>query len=165
MLIGVDVYHAKMRFIEKLDVYVQRRSVGAFVSVFINVNTGEYITSNHVVEVKAKVELFCKAESDSETSSVKSDSKNSSAIKIMEAPEITREETLRTFVERSIADHKITPDQIIVYRDGVGDSMLECVVCYFVYFVCFIILICHQLLIFRARLKFYKFKTPVNQLN
>jgi len=128
MLIGIDVYHAKMRFLEKLDVYVQRRSVGAFVAILVNVNTGDYLTSNHVVEVKAKVELFCKAESDSETSSVKSDSnKNSSAVKVIEAPEITREDSLAKFIERSIAEHKVTPDQIIVYRDGVGDSMLDCV--------------------------------------
>lgn len=63
MLVGIDVYHAKMRFLEKSDVYVQRRSVGAFVAVFINVDTGAYLTSNHVVEVKARVELLCKAES------------------------------------------------------------------------------------------------------
>jgi hypothetical protein len=165
MLIGVDVYHAKMRFIEKLDVYVQRRSVGAFVAILVNVNTGDYLTSNHVVEVKAKVELFCKAESDSETSSVKSDSKNASAVKVIEAPEITREDSLQKFIERSIAEHKVTPDQIIVYRDGVGDSMLDCVVCYFVNFVCLSSYLSSISYFFRARLKSNKFKTPVNQLN
>lgn len=63
MLLGIDVYHAKMRFLEKSDVYVQRRSVGAFVAIFIDVASGRYLTSNHVVEVKARVELLCKAES------------------------------------------------------------------------------------------------------
>lgn len=129
MLIGVDVYHAKMRFVEKQDIYFQRRSVGAFVAIFINVNTGDYLTSNNVVEVKAKVELLCKAESDSDTSSVKSDgsSKNAAVEKQFEAPEITRADTLQKFVERALAEHKVTPDQIIVYRDGVGDSMLDAV--------------------------------------
>jgi len=126
MLIGVDVYHAKMRFMEKLDVYVQRRSVGAFVAILINVNTGDYLTSNHVVEVKAKVELLCKAESDSDTSSVKSDG-GAATGKHIEAPEITKEDTLAKFIERSMGEHKVTPDQIIVYRDGVGDSMLDSV--------------------------------------
>lgn len=132
MLIGVDVYHAKMRFVEKQDIYFQRRSVGAFVAIFINVNTGDYLTSNNVVEVKAKVELLCKAESDSDTSSVKSDgsSKNAAVEKQFEAPEITRADTLQKFVERALAEHKVTPDQIIVYRDGVGDSMLDAVVCF-----------------------------------
>lgn len=30
-----------------------------------------------------------------------------------------------------MAEHRLKPDQIIVYRDGVGDSMLEVVVRFF----------------------------------
>lgn len=63
MLIGIDVYHAKKKFKGETESYVQRRSVGAFIAIFINVNTGDYLTSNKVVEVKARQELLCKADS------------------------------------------------------------------------------------------------------
>jgi len=123
MMIGIDVYHAKMRFVEKQDVYVQRRSVGAFVAVLINVATGDYITSNQVIEVKARVELLCKAESDSDTSSVQS--AGTAPEKLLEAPTITKDDALGKFIQRSMEEHGVKPDQIIVYRDGVGDSMLH----------------------------------------
>jgi len=125
MLVGIDVYHAKMRFVEKQDVYVQRRSLGAFVAVLINVSTGDYITSNQVVEVKARVELLCKAESDSDTSSVQS--AGTAAEKLLETPAITRDDALQKFIERSMEEHGVKPDLIVVYRDGVGDSMLTAV--------------------------------------
>jgi len=129
MLVGIDVYHAKMRFLDKMDVYVQRRSVGAFIAILINVNTGDYLTSNNVVEVKARVELLCKGESDSDTGSVKSEGgpKDKAADKIFEAPDITQQDGLGKFITRCLEEHKVRPDQIIVYRDGVGDSMLEAV--------------------------------------
>jgi aubergine-like protein len=134
MLIGIDVYHAKKRYVVAADVYMQRRSVGAFIAIFINVNTGDYLTSNKVIEVTARKELICKAESDSETSSVHSGNGNgngngnrTAAQEQLETPEITSDDALQKFIERSMKEHQIKPDHIIVYRDGVGDSMLEAV--------------------------------------
>jgi hypothetical protein len=127
MLVGIDVYHAKMRFVERSDVYVQRRSVGAFVAVLINVNTGDYITSNQVVEVKARTELLCKAESDSDTSSVQSTGTAKGDPLLEQPPTITSSDALMKFIERSMKEHGVTPDHIIVYRDGVCDSMLNAV--------------------------------------
>jgi len=127
MIIGIDVYHAKLRFIEKMDVYHQRRSVGAFVAIFINCHNAQYLTSNEVIEVTAKRELICRAESDSDTSSVKSDSTASAAEKLFDGPEITKENQLFNFVQRAMKEHSLTPDHIIVYRDGIGESMIEAV--------------------------------------
>jgi len=128
MLVGIDVYHAKKRFLDKQNVYVQRRSIGAFIAVLIQ-ETGGYRTSCHIYEVEARQELLCKADSESDTSSVKSQDsgKSSAAPTILEGPEITQKNTLQDFIVRSCKEHEMTPAQIIVYRDGVGDSQLEAV--------------------------------------
>jgi len=130
MLVGIDVYHAKKRFLDKQNVYVQRRSIGAFIAVLINaVAQSQYKTSCFVIEVEARQELLCKAESDSDQSSVKSQEsgKDKAAREILEAPEITRANTLQDFIVRSCEEHGVKPDHVIVYRDGVSDSQLEAV--------------------------------------
>jgi len=126
MLVGVDVYHAKKRFIEKQNVYVQRRSIGAFIAVFVR--GGEYRQSCHAVKVEARQELLCRAESDSDNTSTKSAESGSAAPRtILEGPDITQKDMFHDFLVRAMNEHQVKPDQIIVYRDGVGDSMLEAV--------------------------------------
>jgi len=126
MLIGIDVYHAKKRFLDKQNVYVQRRSIGAFISVIVG-DGGIYKTSCHVVEVEARQELLCKADSDSDNTSQKSQEsgKDRAPSTILDGPEITQKNSLNDFIVRSCTEHNVRPDQIIVYRDGVGDSQLE----------------------------------------
>jgi len=126
MLIGIDVYHAKKRFLDKQNVYVQRRSIGAFIAILIK--EGYYKTSCNVIEVEARQELLCKAESDSDNTSTKSqESGNKAAGLILEGPDITRANTLFEFMTRAMSEHQLKPNQIVVYRDGVGDSQLEAV--------------------------------------
>jgi len=125
----------KKRFLDKQNVYVQRRSIGAFVAVLINAaGQSQYKTSCFVIEVEARQELLCKAESDSDQSSVKSQEsgKDRAADTILEAPEITRANTLQDFIQRACTEHggqggPLKPDHLVVYRDGVSDSQLEAV--------------------------------------
>jgi len=128
MMVGIDVYHAKKRFVEKDMIYHQRRSIGAFIAV--HVNQGGYRTSCEIIEVEARKELLCKAESDSDTQSVQSmgSHSNRAADDIKEkGPDITQDEILLKFIQRSCKEHGITPAHVVVYRDGVGDSMFEAV--------------------------------------
>jgi len=127
MLLDIDVYHVKKRFLDKQNVYVQRRSVGAFVAVLIA--NGFYKTSCFVIEVQARQELLCKAESDSDNTSTKSQEseKDKAAAVVLECPEITAKDTLSEFIVRACKEHQLQPDHIIVYRDGVSDSQLEAV--------------------------------------
>jgi len=53
--------------------------------------------------------------------------KDKAAREILEAPEITRANTLQDFIVRACDEHGVKPDHLIVYRDGVGDSQLEAV--------------------------------------
>jgi len=131
MLVGIDVYHAKKRFLDKQNVYVQRRSIGAFIAVFAQ-DGGVYKTSCNIIEVEARQELLCKADSEStgDTTSVKSQEsggRDRAAQIILEGPEITRQDALADFITRACQENNVRPDQIIVYRDGVGDSQLEAV--------------------------------------
>jgi len=127
MMIGIDVYHAKTRFLDKANVYVQRRSIGAFIAVLVA--NGYYKTSCAIKEVQARQELLCKAESDSDNTSTKSQEsgKEKSAAVLLECPEITQGNNLQDFITRACQEHSFKPDQIIVYRDGVSDSQLEAV--------------------------------------
>jgi len=131
MMIGIDVYHAKRRFVEKSAIYHQRRSIGAFIAVIVTPEGG-YRTSCDVVEVEARKELLCKAESDSDNTSVHStgsDTNKAAEVRLEQpvGPDITQANFLQRFIQRSCAEHNVTPDMVIVYRDGVGDSMFEAV--------------------------------------
>jgi len=131
MMIGIDVYHAKKRFIEGSAIYHQRRSIGAFIAVIAN-KEGGYRTSCDVVEVAARKELLCKAESDSDNTSahsVGSDPNKAADVRLEQpvGPEITQANFLQKFIQRSCAEHNVKPDAVVVYRDGVGDSMFEAV--------------------------------------
>jgi len=118
----------KKRFLSKKDVYTQRRSIGAFVAVIVKSN-GEYRTSCDLVETEARNELVCKNESDSDASSQKSADtrEDKSPVYAPEVPEITKGNKLELFIQRAVQEHDVKPDLIIVYRDGVGDSMLDAV--------------------------------------
>jgi len=118
---------AKKKYLQKKDVYTQRRSIGAFVAVIVKSN-GDYRTSCDLVETEPRNELICKNESDSDASSQKSvDREDKAAGYVPEVPEITKGNKLEEFIQRSVQEHDVKPDLIIVYRDGVGDSMLEAV--------------------------------------
>jgi len=98
--------------------------------VIVNASSGDYRTSCAFKLVEARRELLCKDTSDSDASSVKSEDlkdTDSAAKYFGEIPDITKEKTLEIFIKRSCEEHNVNPDHIIVYRDGVGDSMLEAV--------------------------------------
>jgi len=126
MLVGIDVYHSKMTFEQDNNIYKQRRSLGAFVSILIS-DKGAYKTFCAIHPVQARKEILCR--NDSETESVQSGQSGTSEVPttVLEGPDITKDNHLRDFIKKSIIQNQITPDVVIIYRDGVGDGMLQLV--------------------------------------
>jgi len=127
MILGIDVFHSKMNFIEERRVFRQRRSLGAFVAVTIVPPKGSYRTYCDIVPTEARQEII--GRDDSETESVKSMGSTGDESKApqteLEGPEITRKNALRDFIIRSSTQFR--PDIIIVYRDGVSDAQVNLV--------------------------------------
>jgi len=127
MLVGIDVYHAKKKFIDQRNLYRQRRSIGAFIAVIID-SAGNYRTSCDIIEVEARKELICgDTDTGGENNDLQKDIIGDAAPEELECPDITRENTLQNFITRSCTEHRVDPDLVIIYRDGVGDSQLEAV--------------------------------------
>eukprot|EP00029_Vermamoeba_vermiformis_P008737 TRINITY_DN4170_c0_g1_i2.p1 TRINITY_DN4170_c0_g1~~TRINITY_DN4170_c0_g1_i2.p1 ORF type:complete len:657 (-),score=199.23 TRINITY_DN4170_c0_g1_i2:87-2057(-) len=135
MFIGIDVYHAKKIFEgqadEEKNVYRQRRSIGAFTATIITPN-GTYLTASHVNPHNARRELISRGDSD--TSSVASGKSNKSqdddeeelaAKEVLGGLGYMKQNALKNFVDKTMAKHKIKPDFIFVYRDGVAESQLD----------------------------------------
>jgi len=121
MMIGIDVFHDKLRFNDQQNLYFQKAIIKP---------NGEYLTSCDIKETKSRNEFICKADSDSDASSVKSSElpKEERAAEFKpSAPTISQDNFLEQFITRSIKEHNVNPDIIIVHRDGVGDSMLDVV--------------------------------------
>lgn len=115
------------KFFDKENLYSQRRSIGAFVSVILR-SDGNYRTFCHVVEVQARLELICNIETGVGPQSPPEEPPEEAAAKLkLECPEITAQNTLENFIKESCKAHSVRPDLIIVYRDGVGDSQLSVV--------------------------------------
>lgn len=73
--------------------------------------------------------------SDSESSSLASgrssssgDDEEKAGSEKLEGFGITQKDALREFINRTMAEHNVKPDFIIVYRDGVAESQLDQVV-------------------------------------
>jgi len=113
LMIGIDVYHSKKTLKQGQSTYRQRRSIGAFVAVLVRAS-GVWNTCSAIVAKEARQEILGKTKS-----------KGDKSTDILEAPSITQEDALQRFVDKVKSAHKFNPDFIVVYRDGVGDSMLD----------------------------------------
>jgi len=114
MFIGIDVYHSRKTLKKGDRVYKQRRSIGGFVSLIVR-SSGEWDTCSDVVSAEARQEIMGRNNKE----------RNDKINEILEAPSVTRDDALQRFVERVKSRLKFNPDVVIVYRDGVGDSMLD----------------------------------------
>jgi len=119
MLLGVDVYHAAKKFDEGNEIYRQRRSVAALIAVIVD-STGRYVTSCQHVANEARRELLSTG---SEEGS--SDAGSDSSGENLEVPAVSANNALYKFVQRVRESHKIFPDVVVVYRDGVSEGELE----------------------------------------
>jgi len=128
MFVGIDVYHAPIKFIENQKVYKRRRSIGAFISVIYQKGgDGQYMTTCDIVDVVAGKELIGRDDSGaSDTDSVVSDSADAAPLE-NEGPLETRSKVLENFIRNTCTKKKINPTTIIVYRDGVGDGQIDLV--------------------------------------
>jgi len=125
LLIGLDVYHAKVNFEEGRNMYSQRRSIGAFVGCAIDAN-GYRLTCD-VIPVQARRELICQNFENANVASSSSVESEDAAGLDLEAPDITQNGQLNAFVKKTCSELKINPHTVIMYRDGVGDSQLPAV--------------------------------------
>jgi len=120
------VFHGKRKFEEKDQMYRQKRSIGGFVAAIIKPD-GTYLTSCGIAVHKARSELIGKdrkqkgpmqADQAPDPDLVAPEEK-------LEGPQITQKDELEKFITRAINEHKIKPDIIVVYRDGVAESQLD----------------------------------------
>jgi len=105
------------------DRYRQRRSVGAFVASLISVS-GDYRTSCGINVHLAREELIGGPRKEYHPIQQSQLPGQPSPDEELEGPGITQENALELFITRACTDHKMKPDFIVVYRDGVAHSQL-----------------------------------------
>jgi len=118
LLVGVDVYHSQ-RVFQSAKGYTQRRSLAGFVGVLINERGGMRCSSS-ICPQEARQEIVGNKEKKGE--------KQQSGVpkQVLEKPTISRDsEPLHTFLMQTMRAHKFKPDVVIVWRDGVAETMIE----------------------------------------
>jgi len=124
MIIGVDVYHDKVMFDKGEQKYRQRRSIGAFVASIITPN-GDFRTSCGVNVHKAREEMIGGPRKEKGAFQAAQLPSEVSPDERLEGPPATTDNALEKFIRRACSEHNVTPDYIVVYRDGVAHSQLE----------------------------------------
>eukprot|EP01127_Copromyxa_protea_P000159 TRINITY_DN10151_c0_g1_i1.p1 TRINITY_DN10151_c0_g1~~TRINITY_DN10151_c0_g1_i1.p1 ORF type:complete len:879 (-),score=153.97 TRINITY_DN10151_c0_g1_i1:47-2683(-) len=126
LLVGLDVYHAKMKFEDGKNIYTQRRSIGGFVAVAIDSNGYRFCCE--AIPVEARRELICQnIDNSSAGTSTSAESEEGTIKTELEAPEITDNNRLHSFLVKTQEKLKMKPHTVIMYRDGVAESQLEAV--------------------------------------
>lgn len=125
-IIGVDVYHDKKVFEEQKKRYRQRRSIGGFVGVVVTRN-GKFVTSCTINPHEARAELVGGPRREKGVTPEASMPSELGPEEILDRPEGCENDALLKFIQRISSEHKVDPDHIIVYRDGVAGSQLDAV--------------------------------------
>jgi aubergine-like protein len=126
IIIGVDVYHDKKVFEEQKKRYRQRRSIGGFVGVVIT-KDGKFHTSCAINPHEARAEIMGEHRKPKGPSPEMDPTKEFAPEEVLDRPEGCEDNALSKFILRIVSEHKVTPDHIIIYRDGVGGSQFDAV--------------------------------------
>jgi len=124
VIVGIDVYHGKVKFEENEKIFRQKRSIGAFVAAIIKPD-GSYHNYCGINHHKAREEIL--GHRAKEKGEIQSDQKPDqlASSEQLEGPIITQKDALAQFIQKACTEHKVTPDFIILYRDGLAKSQLQ----------------------------------------
>jgi len=111
---------------KKKQRYRQRRSIGAFVGVFIT-KDGKFRTSCGINPHEARAELVGgprKVRGPVPEGNLPTEL---GPDEVLDRPDGCEDNALSKFIQRIIQEHKAEPDHVIIYRDGVAGSQMDAV--------------------------------------
>jgi len=126
IVVGIDVYHDKKTFDRGKERYRQRRSIGAFVATVID-QKGDFRTSCGINVHDAREELIGAPRKERGPMQEGQKPSQPAPEEELEGPNGTEENALEKFIVRTCEEHKVTPEYIVIYRDGVAQSQLKAV--------------------------------------